>query len=588
MAYSNADSTSTIEEQLRQTHIDGPSSRLQVKVKKAREVKLNEEWGTYPMNSTPRGLAVIFNYDNIPNYNERKGSQIDVENLQELCKQLGFKVETYQDLNKQDTLDTLDLVGKNPVMQTADMLMVFMMSHGDKDFISCSDGLQLKTEQILRKFTCIELKGKPKFIVFQACRGHEEDVGVARKAQTDAIPVKPTTTQTKDPSWQDMIIAFSTVPGYVAYRDPNHGSWFIESLVKVFMNSACDKDLLLLLRDVSDVMDKISHEDGYKQSFTWENRSFKRALYFNPGLPNINNHLEKGSYNLQKIETGSAVACLQYDEKKIVTGLWNGSIHIYNKKTLKLEHVIKAHTCAVGCLQFNQNILLSGSSVDYLKIWRLNSTHELLNTLKLESKVYSLKCNFKGILVTGTWKGKLSVWRMKSPKNITLTKILHSGGIYHCIDFDEAHIVNGCNGDIQVWSTKSILKVLLKTMPGHQHRVHSLQLKNNLVVSGSDDKTVKIWDIETGQCLSKLEGHNHWITSVRFDTTRIVSASWDKTIKIWDLEAALDTNNASDAVCIKTLEKHKNLVRCFQFDETQIISGSNDETILIWNFQSTQ
>ena len=201
-----------------------------------------------------------------------------------------------------------------------------------------------------------------------------------------------------------------------------------------------------------------------------------------------------------------------------------------------------------------------------------------------------LKYNFNGILVTGTGfgaEGKLSVWRMKSPTDITLTKVLHSGETYlHCIDFDEAHIVNVCNHDIQVWSTKSL--VLLKTMTGHTSWVCSLQLKNNLVVSGSNDKTVRIWDIETGQCLRKLDGHNDWIFCVRFDATRIVSGSPDKTIKIWDLEAALDTNKASDAVCIKTLEEHTNLVRCFQFDETQMISGSWDKTILIWNFQTTQ
>ncbi len=60
---------------------------LQVKVKKATEVYFDEEMGTYPLKSSPKGLSVIINYENYPNKSFRRYvSHIDVENLKNLCE----------------------------------------------------------------------------------------------------------------------------------------------------------------------------------------------------------------------------------------------------------------------------------------------------------------------------------------------------------------------------------------------------------------------------------------------------------------------------------------------------------------------
>ena len=60
-----------------------------------------------------------------------------------------------------------------------------------------------------------------------------------------------------------------------------------------------------------------------------------------------------------------------------------------------------------------------------------------------------------------------------------------------------------------------------------------------LVVSASDDKTLKVWDLESGQALRTLEGHSEWVdgVAVRQDGKLAVSASWDKTLRVWDLES---------------------------------------------------
>ncbi len=58
------------------------------------------------------------------------------------------------------------------------------------------------------------------------------------------------------------------------------------------------------------------------------------------------------------------------------------------------------------------------------------------------------------------------------------------------------------------------------------------------LVSGSDDKTIKVWDAATGQETLTLTGHTHYVSSVSFspDGTRLVSGSWDDTVKVWILD----------------------------------------------------
>ena len=56
------------------------------------------------------------------------------------------------------------------------------------------------------------------------------------------------------------------------------------------------------------------------------------------------------------------------------------------------------------------------------------------------------------------------------------------------------------------------------------------------VASGSGDKTVKLWDVTSGECLQTLEGHSKCLLSVSFspDGTKVASGSSDMTIKIWE------------------------------------------------------
>ena len=69
-----------------------------------------------------------------------------------------------------------------------------------------------------------------------------------------------------------MIIAYSTIPGYASLRDHEHGTWFVQSLVEVFMAHAHDTELVDLLRMTSERLSHFTNDQGEKQTCNVEMR----------------------------------------------------------------------------------------------------------------------------------------------------------------------------------------------------------------------------------------------------------------------------------------------------------------------------
>ncbi|MDB9315029.1 hypothetical protein PN462_18085, partial [Spirulina sp. CS-785/01] len=77
---------------------------------------------------------------------------------------------------------------------------------------------------------------------------------------------------------------------------------------------------------------------------------------------------------------------------------------------------------------------------------------------------------------------------------------------------------------------------LVRTLTGHSSTVRAVAVTpEGQVISGSDDNTLKVWDMQTGKELRTLTGHSHWITAVAVTPEgQVISGSRDKTLKVWD------------------------------------------------------
>ncbi|KAM0348445.1 hypothetical protein ACHAP4_010960 [Fusarium culmorum] len=122
-----------------------------------------------------------------------------------------------------------------------------------------------------------------------------------------------------------------------------------------------------------------------------------------------------------------------------------------------------------------------------------------------------------------------------------------------------------------------------RVLEGHSDSVRSAVFSHDStkLASASDDKTVRIWNAETGDCERVLEGHSKQVWSVMFshDSTRLASASLDKTIRIW---------NAETGDCERVLEDHSGPIGpvVFSHDSTKLASASGVKTIRIWNAET--
>ena len=104
------------------------------------------------------------------------------------------------------------------------------------------------------------------------------------------------------------------------------------------------------------------------------------------------------------------------------------------------------------------------------------------------------------------------------------------------------------------------------------------------IVSGGQDKTLRLWDMETLEPIGELLGHGDDVTSVAFnnDGTRLVSGSYDHTLRLWDVDKLKPIG--------KPLPGHKEGVTnvAFSPDGAHIASASHDNTIRIWDTDTAQ
>ncbi|KIN96777.1 hypothetical protein M404DRAFT_37725, partial [Pisolithus tinctorius Marx 270] len=116
---------------------------------------------------------------------------------------------------------------------------------------------------------------------------------------------------------------------------------------------------------------------------------------------------------------------------------------------------------------------------------------------------------------------------------------------------------------------------------GHTSEVSSVAFSpdGKRIVSGSSDKTVRVWDVEGGVQIGRpLEGHTEEVSSVAFspDGKRIVSGSKDKTVRVWDVEGGVQIGSP--------LVGHTDAVESVAFSPggKRIVSGSRDKTVRVW------
>jgi len=156
----------------------------------------------------------------------------------------------------------------------------------------------------------------------------------------------------------------------------------------------------------------------------------------------------------------------------------------------------------------------------------------------------------------------------------------HTGEILAVAFSQSGRVLSGGKDKtLKLWDIETGL--LLKTFEGHTDEVLSVALSpdGRLALSGSKDKTLKLWDAETGELLKTVEGHADEVTSVALsaDGKQVLSGSKDKTVKLWD---------AGSGRLLKSFEGHSEGVLSVAFSSGgKALSGSQDRTLKLWDLE---
>ncbi|KAA8527385.1 hypothetical protein F0562_034900 [Nyssa sinensis] len=128
----------------------------------------------------------------------------------------------------------------------------------------------------------------------------------------------------------------------------------------------------------------------------------------------------------------------------------------------------------------------------------------------------------------------------------------------------------------------------IKKLRGHRNAVYCaiFDRSGRYVITGSDDRLVKIWSMETAYCLASCRGHEGDITdlAVSSNNTLVASASNDCIIRVWRLP---------DGLPISVLRGHTGAVTAIAFSPRpssvyQLLSSSDDGTCRIWDARYSQ
>ena len=297
----------------------------------------------------------------------------------------------------------------------------------------------------------------------------------------------------------------------------------------------------------------------------------------------------------------------------------DASIMLWDSETMTYDRAMKGHTGAITSIQFdNTGNTLGSSSVDMtIKLW---STKDFACMKTLRGHDHAISClqflHCNEHIASCSRDGSVKYWQISTGYCLhTFT----SGSIETwfktiSVSLDNNYIASaGTDRIISVWSLKS--KVLVSTLRGHDHVIETLcygkkpfQVQANdrvetltdssssstsisdtsdetafsYLLSGSRDKTIRLWDPLRQTELQKISCHENWVRTVLFTANYkyVISVSDDKSIRVTEIK--------NSTVYRTILNAHQHFITnaCLTYRNSPIlITSSIDKSICIWSLQ---
>ena len=291
--------------------------------------------------------------------------------------------------------------------------------------------------------------------------------------------------------------------------------------------------------------------------------------------------------------------------------------------TFRKQKEISGHASAVYTCVAKDNHLYSGSSDKFVARWLLDQGIQDKFAIRFEQSIYALELIGDATLAVGLADGGLHFFDLESRKELHYFT-QHTAGIFSIKYNHKKHqiYVGDAEGNFSIWDDQykqliylplncgkirsiavsengnqfalacqdETIRVFeteffneLKTITAHENGATSVlfnPLDNNQIISGGKDALLKVWNLDSEECLKTVVAHTfaiYDIVSVE-SGQKIITASRDKNIKVWETEGLefvkrLDFKEGGHRHSVNALAK---------IDEQTVASCSDDKRLIVW------